>query len=62
MNPLPQSVLNLLPVGISQYVGTSFPNTQIVSVNQEHYGYEIELDSRLELEFNSSGVLISIGD
>jgi hypothetical protein len=62
INPLPQSVLDLLPVGISQYIGSNFPTNQIVSVNKEHFGYEIELDSRFELAFDASGNFLRIDD
>ncbi len=52
---LPQSVIELLPAGIAQYVNATFPDYKIVTVNKEHFGYEIELNGDIELEFNSNG-------
>ena len=63
INPVPQSILNLLPDGIVEYSAANFPSSEIVSVNKEHYGYEIELlGTRVELKFNSSGGFIGYDD
>jgi hypothetical protein len=55
VNPLPQNILDLFPAGIVQYVNTTFPNSKIVKANKERFGYEIELNGGIELEFNSNG-------
>jgi hypothetical protein len=60
INELPQSILDLLPASIMQYVGTAFSSQKIVKVNKERFGYEIELSGDIELEFDSNGNLLEI--
>ncbi|MDR2474725.1 MAG: PepSY-like domain-containing protein [Bacteroidales bacterium] len=60
--PLPQSVLNLLPAGIMEYVTAYLPNSQIVEANRERYGYEIGLNGEIDLRFNSNGAFIGYED
>ena len=57
-NPVPQSILNLLPSGIVAYVSANLSNRQIVEVNRESYGYEIGLTGDIDLRFNSQGDFI----
>ena len=57
-NPVPQSILNLLPSGIVAYVSAYYNNRQIVEVNRESYGYEIGLTGDIDLRFNSQGDFI----
>lgn len=57
---VPASVIALIPAAIPAYVATNFPTLFIVEVNREPYGYEIELNSRLELEFDATGNFIRI--
>ncbi|MDR1130415.1 MAG: PepSY-like domain-containing protein [Prevotellaceae bacterium] len=59
---IPESILNLLPQGIPEYVKNTLKDCHIVEVNKEHYGYEIELSNRMELKFNSKGEFIRIDD
>ncbi|MCL1867436.1 MAG: PepSY-like domain-containing protein [Paludibacter sp.] len=58
INPVPQSILNLLPSGIVEYVSANLNNYQIVEVNREPYGYEIGLTGDIDLRFNSQGGFI----
>jgi len=63
INPLPQSILDLLPAGIVAYVTANFPNNTIVAVDRERFGYEIRLSgTRLELKFNHNGGFIGFDD
>jgi hypothetical protein len=64
IHPLPQSILELLPAGIVEYVSANFNDSQIVEVNKERYGYEIGLSDRLDLDlkFNASGSFIGYDD
>ncbi len=55
INAVPQSVLDLLPGGIVQYVDTNFATSTIVKINKERHGYEIGLNGDVELMFNSNG-------
>ena len=60
--PVPQSILDLLPAGIMQYVGQRFPGRQIVKVNRERFGFEIELNGDIELKLNLNGTFRRIDD
>lgn len=60
--PMPQSVLDLLPKAIIDYITTKAPNAAITEISVELYGYEIELSNGLDIRFRSSGELISIDD
>jgi hypothetical protein len=60
LNEVPQSILDLLPSGISEYVNTHFRNPKIVQVNKERYGYKIGLNYDIDLEFNSKGEFLRI--
>jgi hypothetical protein len=61
-NAVPQSVIDLLPKAIANYVSAHFPNTQIVSVNREPFGYDVDLSNGLDLEFDSNGNIREIDD
>ena len=58
-NPVPA---NIVPANITNYVQTSYPNTTIVKIDKERYGYKIELSNDLELKFNKKGMLFDIDD
>jgi hypothetical protein len=62
INPIPQSILSLLPAGITDYLATNFSDNFVTEVNKEHYGYEIGLNNGLDLKFNSNGSFIGIDD
>ena len=53
---------NIVPANIANYVQTSYPNTTIVKIDKERYGYKIELSNDLELKFNKKGMLFDIDD
>jgi hypothetical protein len=61
-NAVPQSVINLLPKAVPDYVAANFPNTFIVEVNKENYGYDIDLSNDLEFKFDKSGKILKIDD
>ena len=50
---VPQSVLDLIPAKILDYVAANYDGQSIYEVNKEPFGYEIELSSRVELEFDA---------
>ncbi len=58
-NPIPQSILNLLPNGILLYVAETYPNITILEVDKEINGYEITLNNDVELKFNKDGGFLS---
>ena len=58
-NPVPAEIV---PPAIDAYVKANFPNDDIVKVDKERYGYEIELSNDLELKFDKQGRLISYDD
>lgn len=59
---VPASVMKLVPEGIPAYVSASFPKSLITKVNVKNWGYELELDNGLDLEFNKTGAFLRIDD
>lgn len=54
--PINKSVpTKLVPQAITEYVNTNYKNANIVSVDKEGYGYDIELNNGLELKFDKAG-------
>ena len=53
---------SILPEAIATYLNTNFKDMKIKSVSKERRGWEIELASGLELDFNKKGDLIKIDD
>jgi hypothetical protein len=56
---LPPTIIELLPVGIPDYVAANYPDRQIVTVNRERWGYEIELgraDNGTDGDYGGGGV------
>lgn len=54
--PINKSVpAKLVPQAITEYVNTNYKNANIVSVDKEGYGYDIELNNGLELKFDKAG-------
>ena len=43
-------------------MGANHPGEIIVSIDKEHYGYDIELSNSLDLKFNKQGQFISYDD
>ncbi|MCL1867435.1 MAG: PepSY-like domain-containing protein [Paludibacter sp.] len=60
--PVPQSVINLLPAAVASYVSAHFPNAQIVSVNREPFGYDVDLSNGMDLTFDYKGNIREIDD
>lgn len=56
--PLPKSIIDLLPIGISQYISKNYPRRAIVKIKKKKYGYNIELASSVELKFGQKGEFI----
>ncbi|MBP5391525.1 MAG: PepSY-like domain-containing protein [Bacteroidales bacterium] len=52
----------LVPAAIATYVQTNFAGALITKIDKEHYGYEIELSTDLELKFDRNGNLMYIDD
>ena len=59
-DPVPESVIALIPNAIPQYIANAFPKAAITKVQKERRHYEIELNNDLDLEFTSDGVLCDI--
>jgi len=57
---IPQSILDLIPESISDYVTEHYSGFHISEINKERYGYEIELNNGLDLKFDSEGVFIGL--
>lgn len=52
----------IVPKAISSYVAKNFPGQHIVKIDKERYGYDIELQSGLDLVFDKAGKLKRIDD
>ncbi|MFV0328295.1 MAG: PepSY-like domain-containing protein [Dysgonomonas sp.] len=57
---IPASIVALIPTNIPTYITTNYPNQFIVEINKEHFGYEIDLNNNLELEFDTEGNFLRI--
>jgi hypothetical protein len=62
MQPIPESVLNLIPQTIQSYIASSFPQRFINEVSKDWYGYEIGLSNDVDLEFHKNGTLREMDD
>ena len=52
----------IIPAAISKYVKANFPNTTIVKIDKKYGGYDVELNTDLELVFDKNGNFIGIDD
>lgn len=56
--PMPKSIIDLLPIGISQYISKNYPRRTIIKIKKKKYGYNIELANSVELKFGYKGEFI----
>lgn len=59
---IPASVIGILPATIPAYVQANFPKALITKVSVKFWGYEIELNNGLDVEFNAAGQFLRIDD
>jgi len=52
----------IVPAKIKSYVQKSFPNNNIVQINKDSKGYEVELTNGIEVKFNKNAEFIKIDD
>ena len=52
----------IIPQQIKDYLAKQFPQAKVLKIKREHKGYEIELDNKLEIKFNSHFQVIKIDD
>ena len=52
----------IIPASIAKYVKANFPDSQIVKIDKERGGYDIELSNDLDLKFNAKGKFLGIDD
>jgi hypothetical protein len=52
---VPSSILTLIPEKINEYVAANYPGQLITGVNKERYGFDIDLNNGIEMEFNADG-------
>lgn len=55
IQPLPKSVIDLLPSNIMVYIARNYPRRAILKIERESYGYEVELSNSAELQFDRKG-------
>lgn len=58
--PVPESILALLPEKMNVYLAENYANVPVVEVDKKLYGYKIELLTGLELMFKADGVFIGL--
>ncbi len=58
-NPVPSAII---PAPILNYVQKTFPNAEIVKIDKERHGYDIELSNDIELKFNKKGAFMGMDD
>lgn len=51
---------SIVPKAIREYITKHYPTTQILKLEREHKGYEVKLNNKMELKFNSSFQLTDI--
>ena len=56
-NAIPAAIV---PKAIASYIKTNFPNVPVIKIDKGKWGYEVDLNNGLELEFNSKGNFIRI--
>ena len=56
--PVPQSVIDLLPKDIPQYITSNFYDSYICQVDKNRKSWDIELSNGLELTFDAAGQFI----
>jgi hypothetical protein len=52
----------IIPAAITKYVKANFPNTKIVKIDKKYSGYDVELNSDMELKFDKNGNFLAIDD
>ena len=52
----------IIPAAITQYVKAQFPNCSIVKIEKKYSGYEVELNTDVELKFDKNGNFIRLDD
>lgn len=57
--PIPKSVIDLLPVGITKYISNNYARKIIVSIKKIKIGYIIEIGNSDKLKFDFKGNFIS---
>lgn len=57
---LPQSIIDLLPAKIAEYIQTNYLDETIREINKEKFGFEVDLSNRVELEFDSEGNFLRV--
>lgn len=59
---VPESVVKLIPASIPSHVQANFPSALITKIKVKNWGYELELNNGIELEFNKKGTFLRIDD
>lgn len=52
----------IVPQPIAETVSSRFPGRTVIQIERDRRGYEVELDNRLELKFNTKFRLVEIDD
>ena len=57
---LPNSVIALLPVNILNYLSVNYPDASVIEMEKKPYGYKVELNTNVDLRFDSNGNFLGI--
>lgn len=60
-NPLPKSIIDLLPTDALTYIATKYPRRAIIKIERHNTDYEVELSNSKELIFNKNGKFLHKG-
>jgi hypothetical protein len=52
---VPQSIIDLIPQKIVEFIAVRFPDATITEISKEKYGWDIGLSNDVDLEFNKNG-------
>lgn len=52
----------VIPEQIKSYVTKQFPQAKVLKIEREHKGYEVKLNNKLEIKFNSHFQVIEIDE
>ena len=59
--PIPESILALIPQNIVNYCSTNYLSLQIVEIDRDDRKYDIGLSGGMDLEFDLNGNFLKIG-
>lgn len=50
----------IILTAIAEYLSEKYPDLKVVELDKDNNGYDVKLENKLELEFNTSGALVGV--